>query len=251
MLTMQVTQVIDCTPNELLVRDGSGPIQVRVSGESGRNSWLNDCFPCRSDRAYMKAVTKEKLTPYTKDFVTSADGTRIGYRQPGSGPGVVLLHGGVNASQHLMRLGSALAGTFTVYIPDRRGRGMSGPLGADYGLRAEDEDLAVLLKQTGARNVFGMADGALFALHGALSLPTSKRWRLTSRYSSSTSPAWISSSASCSSSTSSWPGAGWAMPSSPRSKGLRYAEIMGLDSAAPPSTVPQLRDASRGQEDQR
>jgi pimeloyl-ACP methyl ester carboxylesterase len=61
--------------------------------------------------------SQEKLTPYTKGFVTSADGTRIGYRQLGGGPGVVLLHGGVNGSQHLMRLGIALAGTFTVYPP--------------------------------------------------------------------------------------------------------------------------------------
>jgi pimeloyl-ACP methyl ester carboxylesterase len=112
----------------------------------------------------MNAMTKRQLAPYTKGFVTSADGNRIGYRQLGSGPGVVLLHGGVNSSQHLMRLGSALAGTFTVDIPDRRGRGLSGPIGADYGLRTEDEDLAALLKQTGARNVFGVADGALFAL---------------------------------------------------------------------------------------
>ena len=123
----------------------------------------------------MNAMTKRQLAPYTKGFVASADGTRIGYRQLGSGPGVVLLHGGVNASQHLMRLGSALAGTFTVYIPDRRGRGLSGPIGADYGLRTEDDDLAALLKQTGARNVFGVADGALFALHGALSLPNIER----------------------------------------------------------------------------
>ena len=120
----------------------------------------------------MNAMTKRQLAPYTKGVVTSADGTRIGYRQLGSGPGVVLLHGGVNASQHLMRLGSALAGTLTVYIPDRRGRGLSGPIGADYGLRTEDEDLAALLKQTGARNVFGVADGALFALQSALSLPS-------------------------------------------------------------------------------
>ena len=81
----------------------------------------------------MNAMTRDN-SPRTQGFVASADGTRIGYRQLGSGPGVVLLHGGVNASQHLMRLGSALAGTFTVCIPDRRGRGLSGPIGADYGL---------------------------------------------------------------------------------------------------------------------
>ena len=36
---------------------------------------------------------------------------------------VILLHGGVNASQHMMKLGHALADAFTVYLPDRRGRG--------------------------------------------------------------------------------------------------------------------------------
>ena len=75
-------------------------------------------------------MIKKDRSPYTKGTVSSADGTQIGYRQLGSGPGLILLHGGVNASQHLMRLGSQLAHTFTVYIPDRRGRGLSGPLGA-------------------------------------------------------------------------------------------------------------------------
>ena len=70
-----------------------------------------------------------------------------------------------------MRLGSQLAHTFTVYIPDRRGRGLSGPLGPNYSFRSEDEDLAALTTRTGARNVFGVADGALFALHGVLNLP--------------------------------------------------------------------------------
>jgi len=45
----------------------------------------------------------------TPQSVVSADGTRIGYRWLGRGPSVVLLHGGVNASQHMMKLGRALA----------------------------------------------------------------------------------------------------------------------------------------------
>ncbi len=116
-------------------------------------------------------MIKKDRSPHTKGTVISADGTQIGYRQLGSGPGLILLHGGVNASQHLMRLGSRLAHTFTVYIPDRRGRGLSGPLGPNYSFRSEDEDLAALTTRTGARNVFGVADGALFALHGVLNLP--------------------------------------------------------------------------------
>ncbi|MGB9979265.1 alpha/beta fold hydrolase [Methanobacterium sp.] len=110
-----------------------------------------------------------KKQKYTKGSVTSKDGTKIGYRQMGSGPGIILLHGGVNASQHLMKLGTLLSDNFTVYIPDRRGRGMSGPVGQDYSIEKEDEDLDALLKKTGAHYVFGTADGALFALHAAIS----------------------------------------------------------------------------------
>lgn len=46
---------------------------------------------------------------YTKGFVTSKDGTTIGYRQMGIGPGLILLHGGISSSQYLMKLGNALA----------------------------------------------------------------------------------------------------------------------------------------------
>ena len=102
--------------------------------------------------------------------MTSHDGTIIGYRQMGSGPGIILLHGGVNASQNLMKLGTALSDEFTVYIPDRRGRGMSGPIDSNYSIEKEDEDLDAMLKNTGAHFVFGTADGALFALHAAISL---------------------------------------------------------------------------------
>jgi len=108
---------------------------------------------------------------YKTASVTSKDGTKIGYRQMGSGPGVIFLHGGVNASQHLMKLGKLLSDEFTVYIPDRRGRGLSGPVGEDYSIEKEDEDMGALLKKTGAHYVFGTADGALFALHAAISLP--------------------------------------------------------------------------------
>lgn len=108
---------------------------------------------------------------YKTGSVISKDSTKIGYRQMGSGPGIILLHGGVNASQHLMKLGTLLSDDFTVYIPDRRGRGMSGPVGEDYSIEKEDEDLDAMLKKTGAHYVFGTADGALFALHAAIYNP--------------------------------------------------------------------------------
>ncbi len=39
---------------------------------------------------------------YATSSVTSKDDTVIGYRQLGNGPGIILLHGGANASQHFM-----------------------------------------------------------------------------------------------------------------------------------------------------
>ena len=108
---------------------------------------------------------------YTTSSVTSKGGTIIGYRQLGSGSGIILVHGAFCSSQVFMKLGAALSDTFTVYIPDRRGRGLSGPFGDDYGIRKEVEDLDAILKQTDAHNVFGMSSGALIALEAALYLP--------------------------------------------------------------------------------
>lgn len=108
---------------------------------------------------------------YAKRSVRSRDGTTIGFRQLGAGPALVLLHGGALASQHYMKLGSALADAFTVCIPDRRGRGMSGLYGPGYSIEREDEDLAAVVAETGAQCVFGTADGGLFALHGSVAVP--------------------------------------------------------------------------------
>src|SRR5437588_11902713 len=82
---------------------------------------------------------------YITDFVTSQDGTTIGYRQLGHGPGVVLVQGAMGSAQNFMQLTRALADAFTVYVPDRRGRGISGPYGEDYSIQKEVEDLDALL----------------------------------------------------------------------------------------------------------
>jgi pimeloyl-ACP methyl ester carboxylesterase len=70
-----------------------------------------------------------------------------------------------------MQLAGALADTFTVFIPDRRGRGMSGPGGDDYSIHKEVEDLGALLTRTGAHYVFGLSSGAIISLQAARALP--------------------------------------------------------------------------------
>ena len=64
---------------------------------------------------------------FTTESLRSADGNVLGYRRLGSGPGLILLHGGMMAAQNFMRLAELLSDSFTVYVPDRRGRGSSGP----------------------------------------------------------------------------------------------------------------------------
>ncbi len=103
--------------------------------------------------------------------VRSADGTVIGYRRVGTGPAVVLLHGAGQSSGNLMRLARALSGAFTVYVPDRRGRGRSGPYGEFHGLSTEIEDLSALLDACGASRVFGLSAGVVIAIEAALVRP--------------------------------------------------------------------------------
>ena len=107
--------------------------------------------------------------------VTSRDGTTIGYRQFGEGPGIIAVHGGGQAAQNFTKLAEALADAFTVYVPDRRGRGRSGQYGEHYGLQSECEDLDALLSKTGSHNVFGLSSGALISLQAALTLPAIHR----------------------------------------------------------------------------
>ncbi|SFJ36081.1 Pimeloyl-ACP methyl ester carboxylesterase [Paenibacillus sp. UNC496MF] len=120
------------------------------------------------------ATATEQKT-FTLGTVRSGDGTPIGYRQFGRGPGLVVIHGANLSSQHFMTLAERLADAFTVYVPDRRGRGLSGPFGEPYGIRKEVEDVEALLQQTGARYVFGISSGGLIALEAALALPAIRK----------------------------------------------------------------------------
>ena len=143
--------------------------------------------------------------------VTSTDGTTIGYHQLGRGPGLVLLHGSMESAQSHVQLAEALANSFTVYLPDRRGRGLSGPYSKDYSVDRDVEDMAALLAETGAHNVFGVSSGAIIWLRAALTLSTIHRAAILNRRCSSTPPRrWPFWRAS----TGRWPRAGSRRPSS-------------------------------------
>jgi pimeloyl-ACP methyl ester carboxylesterase len=116
----------------------------------------------------MTAITTAEMTTGS---VISKDGTRIGFLRVGQGPAVVLLHGSNESARSHIHLALALADAFTLYLPDRRGRGLSGPHRPDHGIRTEVEDLRAVLTGSGAEKVFGVSIGALIALEAARTQP--------------------------------------------------------------------------------
>lgn len=99
--------------------------------------------------------------------VTSADGTRISYKSLGEGRGVIVVGGTLRTGEDYLPLARELAGTFAVHVMDRRGRGASGPQGADYCVEKECEDLLAVQATTGATAIFGHSYGGFVALEAA------------------------------------------------------------------------------------
>jgi len=111
-----------------------------------------------------------KRVAWKSGTVTSADGGVISYRQIGQGPGLILVHGGMETWQSHKDLARALADSFTLYLADRRGRGATCDPGPDYGIQTEVNDVEALARKTGARYIYGLSSGAIIALQSALKL---------------------------------------------------------------------------------
>ena len=103
-----------------------------------------------------------------RSVATSVDGTQIAYDTRGAGPGVVLLSGSVVPPEVYDALAKALAPRYTVHVVHRRGRGASGPQGAQYSIERETEDALAVLEQTGSARLLGHSFGGLVALQTAL-----------------------------------------------------------------------------------
>lgn len=99
--------------------------------------------------------------------IISNDGTKIGYREIGSGEGLIIVHGTGRNSQNYQKLAQALAHNFTVITYDRRGRGLSGFLTPDHSINKEVEDLVALATSTRATYVFGHSFGGVISLNAA------------------------------------------------------------------------------------
>ncbi|KAH0832471.1 hypothetical protein AYO21_05154 [Fonsecaea monophora] len=103
----------------------------------------------------------------------SRDGTKIAFYQIGQGPGIIILHGAMQHGLSHMDLAKGLSDRFTCYLPDRRGRGQSGPTGKNYSVQKEVEDVEAIHLVTGAQFIFGVSSGALITLRATLAAPPS------------------------------------------------------------------------------
>lgn len=102
-------------------------------------------------------------------FVTSKDGTRIGYSVVGSGPAFVIVDGALcwRASGPSGPLAEQLKDRFTVYTYDRRGRGESGDT-KPYATDREVEDLDAVIDAAGGKAaVYAISSGVGVALAAA------------------------------------------------------------------------------------
>ena len=103
--------------------------------------------------------------------VISSDGTSIAFERVGAGPPLVMVDaaGSYRDFRPLRPPVELLAGHFTVYLYDRRGRGASGDT-QPYAVEREVDDLAALIAEAGgSASVYAMSSGGLLALHAAAS----------------------------------------------------------------------------------
>jgi pimeloyl-ACP methyl ester carboxylesterase len=103
----------------------------------------------------------------TTHTLHSKDGTAIGYYTIGSGPSVIVIPGVLSMAANYAAFARVLAEHFTVHTIERRGRGISGPQGADYSIAKECEDVLALQKKTGAAFIVGHSFGGFVALEAA------------------------------------------------------------------------------------
>ncbi|MFJ8578060.1 alpha/beta fold hydrolase [Micromonospora sp. NPDC093277] len=103
--------------------------------------------------------------------ITAPDGASIVLHTTGTGPDIVVVHGGGVTIDEYRRLAARLAERFTVHLYNRRGRADAAPRREPYTVEQEIDDLGAVLAHTGARRAVGHSYGAFVVLRAALRLP--------------------------------------------------------------------------------
>ena len=113
----------------------------------------------------------DSVTAPREFHVTSADGTDVGCHVFGEGPPLLMVHGVAIDHSCFDRARPVLSEHFTLYVMDRRGRGISGDR-EDWSLAKEFEDVQAMIEGIaaatgGALNLFGHSLGGLCTVEAA------------------------------------------------------------------------------------
>ncbi|BEL08577.1 alpha/beta fold hydrolase [Actinoplanes sichuanensis] len=100
-------------------------------------------------------------------MIEMRDGAKIPLHTTGSGPDLLVVHGGGVTIDIYRRLAARLADRFTVHLYNRRGRADAPPRSVPYSIQEDVDDLAQVLAHTGAVNVLGHSGGAVVAIEAA------------------------------------------------------------------------------------
>lgn len=112
-----------------------------------------------------------KLVEGLPHVVPSTDGTPIGILTAGSGPDLLLVHGGLSGMSRFAPLWERLLPDFRITVMDRRGRGRSGN-GEPYDVGREHEDVRAVAhllaeRSGGPVDAFGHSFGGVTVLGAA------------------------------------------------------------------------------------
>ena len=102
----------------------------------------------------------------------SPDGSEVACEVVGQGTAILLVHGTADDRLGFDRVAPLLADRFTLYMMDRRGRGLSTRQAADYAIEREFEDIVALAAKIADRHgaptgLFAHSYGALCAMGAA------------------------------------------------------------------------------------
>lgn len=102
--------------------------------------------------------------------IAANDGAALRVTSLGSGPGVVIVHGGGVTAHLYRRLAERLSDRLTVHLYNRRGRADAPPRREPYQVADDVADLEVILRGTGTSSVIGHSAGGYIALVAAQQL---------------------------------------------------------------------------------
>lgn len=138
---------------------------LTIAVVAGVSAALGGCSTSKSGTARASQPPQPRESRMLR--VASKDGTLIAVECAGSGPTLIIVHGGIGDRTRWTPMFALLSSHLTVCAMDRRGHGLSGD-SPDYSLQKEAEDVAsVVDSRPGTVFVLGHSYGGVSALEAS------------------------------------------------------------------------------------